>query len=70
MRYKITSLWAGRYGHTYHGITKSPLLAFWWITKWSVLEFFRVLSLNQYHYGNIFGCGDKQTDSLNRKLDK
>lgn len=67
-KYHVRSLWAGRYAHTYHGITSSPVTAVKWKIVWSAKEFIRVLRLNKYHYGNIFCLGKKKTDRLGRLL--
>jgi len=62
----IKSIWSGKYAHTFHGITNNIVIAAWWLLKWSLLEAIRVLKLNKYHYGNIFGIGNKKTDTLGR----
>lgn len=68
MRYIVSSAWAGQYAKTKHGLTSSFARAAWWFLKFTVIEFFRVLKLNQYHYGNIFGVGKKRTDEYGRVL--
>lgn len=67
MKYHIKSIWAGKYAHTYQGLTNSLPLAIWWFVSWSILEAMRVLKLNHYHYGNIFGIGRKLSDEFGRK---
>ena len=67
MKYHVKSLWAGKYAHTKQGLTNELLLAIWWFVSWSILEAIRVLKLNHYHYGNIFGVGKKLSDELGRK---
>lgn len=67
MRYFVKSLWAGKYSNTYHGGTNNIFLAVWWFVRWTALEFVRVLKLNKYHYGNMFGIGKKLTDSYGEK---
>jgi len=66
--YNVKSLWAGKYAHTKHGFTSSILTAIWWFITWSIIEAIRVLRLNKYHYGNIFGIGKKKTDCYGRLL--
>jgi hypothetical protein len=68
MKYKVSSAWAGKYAKTKHGLTNSLTLAIWWQFSWSCIEFVRVLKLNKYHYGNIFGVGKKLTDCYGRVL--
>lgn len=68
MKYKVSSLWAGKYAKTRHGLTDSFVKATWWTIGWSVLEFVRVLRLNYYHFGNIFGVGEKLTDAYGSKV--
>jgi hypothetical protein len=60
MIYKVTSLYVGKYAKTKYGLTKSLLLAIWWFLSWSIMEFVRMLRLNNYHYDNIFGIGKKR----------
>jgi len=64
----IKSMWAGRYSHTLTGVTSNFLLACLWLIKFSIIEYFRVLKLNKWHYGNILGSGDKKTDKYGRKI--
>jgi hypothetical protein len=65
--YYVKSVWAGKYTHSYNGVTPYISVTIWWFIKWSVLDAIRVLRLNKYHYGNIFGIGKKITDCYGRK---
>ena len=61
----LSFVWAGKYSKTYWRIYKRFPLG--WFLKYSFLEFIRVLKLNIYHYGNIFGYGKRLTDKYGRK---
>lgn len=65
--YHVSSLWAGQYAKTHHGWTPYLHLAIWWWCSWSVLELIRVIRLNKYHFGNIFGFGKKLSDEYGRR---
>lgn len=67
MKYHVKSLWAGNYAHTKEGLTNSLSIAVWWFVSFTISEAIRVLKLNHYHYGNIFGIGTKLSDELGRK---
>ena len=66
LKYRVRA-WSGIYGCERHGMTDSIIQAAWWSLSWSVMEFFRVLYLNNHHFGNILGMGDKLTDPLGRR---
>lgn len=68
MRIKVSSAWAGKYAKTKHGFTSSLTEAAWWFVSWSVTEYFRVLKLNKYHFGNILGVGKRLTDPYGNRL--
>ncbi len=61
MKYKVSSLWAGKYAKTQYGYADTIRLVIRWFISFTVKEFMRVLSLNKYHYGNVFGLGKKLT---------
>jgi len=65
--YLMSSVWAGKYAKTYHGATTSKIFAIYCKLIWSIKEFFRVIELNKYHYGNIFAIGNRITDIYGRK---
>ena len=64
--YIVSSLWAGQYAKTKHGLTTNLFLAILWFISWTLIEFVRVLKLNKYHYDNYLRVGNKKTDCFGR----
>lgn len=63
----IVSSFCVRYAPSGHGATPSLIRAIWWFISWTIIDFFRTLRLNKYHYGNIFGFGNQISDDFSGK---
>ena len=64
--YIVSSLWAGQYAKTKHGLTTNLFLAILWFISWTLIEFVRVLKLNKYHYDDYLRVRNKKTDCFGR----